>query len=1173
MKTTESIATQSGIRLDVEMSVSGEQLEVVFKSRLPAPKRCLLHWGIRRAADKEWCTPPQAFWPTETMPAGKHAVQSPFTRQNGGSGVVIHLSEPTKYASLDFVLYFPDEKRWDNNSGRDYHIPLITERKPEAIKGTGHSTSPLAALRARTEGREIVFEREFDVSEGDGQLAVMVAKTGDRYELFFLSNIQDRLLLHWGIARHTPHDWLKPPAALLSPETVLWQDHTAQTPFTWVEPFNTLHLEIPAADAPLGIPFVLKKAWDGGRWINYRGGNFYVPILTPMRPAARGLAQLAPFANEIVQAEMVRNSWSLMHRFNLCHDLLERAGKDPDALALLYVWLRFSAIRQLTWQRHYNTKPRELAYAQDRLTLKLAELYRTAEAVRPILRLMLVTVGRGGEGQQIRDEILNIMHRHRVKEVSGHFLEEWHQKLHNNTTPDDIVICEAFLEFLHSNGNLDVFYKTLEAGGVTRQRLENFERPIRASPQFVPYLKDDLIRDFHRFLRILKASHATTDLETAIGATRTQLGDYLQNSLDYVWHHRNDPLESLVQLVGRITEIRRDLPAHFQTGRSLRELLYLDLALEQLLRGAVERNIHLGLSGDQLTTLIRHVLENVALSYADPELIACFRHWEKLQSQPRFSVEWSQHAKAVTERVGRGLASWIDRFYQLFQPKAEYLGHGFQAEEWSITLFSEEVVRGGSLGFVLSMLLHHLDPILRKKAHIGDWQIVSRGRGAGKVEVVKSLRDLQRRNFEQPTVVVADQVMGDEEIPQGVTAVVAPDVTDIVSHVAVRARNASILFASCHDPAALKYLKSKHGQFLQLDVKPDGDVRIEEYTAFAGGVASLPARPLHTPIAARHFTKYAVTFENFNEKFVGGKSCNLARLRRHLPEWIHLPASVALPFGVFEQVLKFGANRETAGIYSQFVTQAENDGAETLASLRRTVLDLVAPEELQSALHDALSATGLPWPDNWEKTWSCIKQVWASKWNERAFLSRKRMGIPHENLFMAVLIQQVIPADYAFVLHTVNPVNGNPDELYAEIVLGLGETLVGNHPGRALRVICSKATGRQTLLTFPSKSAGLYGDGLIFRSDSNGEDLAGYAGAGLYDSLLLDSPAERILDYSQEPLVWDDDFRRNVVAGIMRVGLEVERVFGSPQDIEGAVLEGNNYVVQTRPQVGLEPGR
>jgi alpha-glucan,water dikinase len=171
---------------------------------------------------------------------------------------------------------------------------------------------------------------------------------------------------------------------------------------------------------------------------------------------------------------------------------------------------------------------------------------------------------------------------------------------------------------------------------------------------------------------------------------------------------------------------------------------------------------------------------------------------------------------------------------------------------------------------------------------------------------------------------------------------------------------------------------------------------------------------------------------------------------------------------------------------------------------------------------------------------------------------------------MAVLVQQVVPADYAFVIHTVNPATGSANELFAEVVLGLGETLVGNFPGRALSFRWDKTTRQPTLLSYPGKSTALYGSGLIFRSDSNGEDLAGYAGAGLYDSVLLEKPRTVALDYTQEPLVWDDQFRADLLATIARIGLEVERVCGAPQDIEGAVSQGNYYVVQTRPQVGLE---
>jgi alpha-glucan,water dikinase len=217
-----------------------------------------------------------------------------------------------------------------------------------------------------------------------------------------------------------------------------------------------------------------------------------------------------------------------------------------------------------------------------------------------------------------------------------------------------------------------------------------------------------------------------------------------------------------------------------------------------------------------------------------------------------------------------------------------------------------------------------------------------------------------------------------------------------------------------------------------------------------------------------------------------------------------------------------------------------------------------------------LQQAGLPWPDDWERAWSCIKRVWASKWNERAFLSRRANGIAHEDLFMAVLIQQVVEADYAFVLHTVHPATGNADELYAEVVLGLGETVVANYPGRALSFTWDKKAGAETLVSYPAKSVGLYGGGLILRSDSNGEDLAGYAGAGLYDSVLLHEPRAVPLDYSQERLVWDAEFRHQVLRTIAQAGLAVAEAAGTPQDIEGAWTRGQCYIVQTRPQVGID---
>jgi alpha-glucan,water dikinase len=513
----------------------------------------------------------------------------------------------------------------------------------------------------------------------------------------------------------------------------------------------------------------------------------------------------------------------------------------------------------------------------------------------------------------------------------------------------------------------------------------------------------------------------------------------------------------------------------------------------------------------------------------------------------------------------------IDDYDRVLQPKAELLGQAFQADTWTVTLFSEEVVRGRPV-FVLSALLRQMDPILRKSAHLGDWQVASPGRGAGRVHVVAALRSIQGKRFSHPAVVVADEIGGEEEIPEGVTAIITPDTTDIVSHVAIRARNARVLLATCYEPDIIEHLQSLNGRWLRVTTNAAGDVVFEESLGETDWGLAPMARVAAT-LSSPDFTAYAISPDHFTRENVGGKSNNLRHLKGKLPPWIHLPSSVALPFGVFEEVLSQETNREHAERYEALTREMDGAGEEwpeVLRRLRQTVLTLRAPDDLVSSLRQVMEEVGLPWPGDWKGAWRCIKGVWGSKWNERAFLSRKTRGIPHEHLFMAVLIQGVVRAEYSFVIHTVNPFTGHKDEIYAEVVPGLGETLVGNYPGKALSFTCEKGKDTTQVLAFPSKSIALFGKGLIFRSDSNGEDLAGYAGAGLYDSVMLEPPEKIRLDYSRQVLWQDKDFRKTLLTTVAMIGTIVEEVFQSPQDIEGAYAGGRYWVVQTRPQVGIE---
>lgn len=65
----------------------------------------------------------------------------------------------------------------------------------------------------------------------------------------------------------------------------------------------------------------------------------------------------------------------------------------------------------------------------------------------------------------------------------------------------------------------------------------------------------------------------------------------------------------------------------------------------------------------------------------------------------------------------------------------------------------------------------------------------------------------------------------------------------------------------------------------------------------------------------------------------------------------------------------------------------------------------------------------------------------------------------------------------------------------------------------------------------------------------------------------MDEEEQVVLDYSSDPLMVDDDFRHSILSSIARAGSAIEELYGSPQDIEGAIRDGKLYVVQTRPQM------
>ncbi|PIN21110.1 Alpha-glucan, water dikinase [Handroanthus impetiginosus] len=1034
----------------------------------------------------------------------------------------------------------------------------------------------------------------------DKELLVLVAMHSGKTQVYLATNLPEPVILHWALSKR-PGEWAAPPAIVLPPGSVSL-DNAAETELA-TSSFDNQHkvqsLEITIEDDSfVGMPFVLLS---GGNWVKNRGSDFYVELKigSPQvqKDAGDGKGTSKSLLDKIAGLESEAQK-SFMHRFNIAADLMEQATNAGElGLAAILVWMRYMASRQLIWNKNYNVKPREISKAQDRLTDLLQNVYRSFPQYREILRMIMSTVGRGGEGdvgQRIRDEILVIQ---RNNDCKGGMMEEWHQKLHNNTSPDDVVICQALIEYIKNDFDVSVYWKTLNDNGITKERLLSYDRAIHSEPNFRHDQKDGLLRDLGNYMRTLKAVHSGADLESSIGNCMgyraegegfmvgvkinpvSGLPSGFPEVLQFVLEHIED--KNVEPLLEGLVEAREELrPLLSQPNDRLKDLIFLDIALDSAVRTAIERGYEelSNATPEKIMYFISLVVENLALSVDNNgDLIYCLKGWNVALNMLKCrDDQWALFAKSVLDRTRLSLASKAESYHKLLQPSAEYLGARLGVDQWAVNIFTEEIIRAGSAAS-LSSLLNRLDPVLRQTANLGSWQVISPVEAVGYVVVVDQLLSVQNKSFSKPTILVAKSVKGEEEIPDGAVAVLTPDMPDVLSHVSVRARNSKVCFATCFDSCILENIQTYEGKLLHL--KPaSADVVYSEMKDDAVVTSSdskeVSSAPSVTLVRKKFAGRYAISSEEFTSEMVGAKSRNIAHLKGKVPSWVNIPTSVALPFGVFEAVLSDNLNKAVAKKLKILKSKLDGGNFSALGEIRNTVLELSAPPQLVKELKEKMQSSSMPWPGDegaqrWEQAWMAIKKVWASKWNERAYFSTRKVKLDHDYLCMAVLVQEIINADYAFVIHTTNPSSGDSSEIYAEVVKGLGETLVGAYPGRALSFICKKSDlNSPHVLGYPSKPVGLFiRRSIIFRSDSNGEDLEGYAGAGLYDSVPMDEEEQVVLDYSSDPLVVDGNFRRSILSSIARAGSAIEELYGSAQDIEGVVKDGKIYVVQTRPQM------
>jgi pyruvate,water dikinase len=163
-----------------------------------------------------------------------------------------------------------------------------------------------------------------------------------------------------------------------------------------------------------------------------------------------------------------------------------------------------------------------------------------------------------------------------------------------------------------------------------------------------------------------------------------------------------------------------------------------------------------------------------------------------------------------------------------------------------------------------------------------------------------------------------------------------------------------------------------------------------------------------------------------------------------------------------------------------------------------------------------------------------VRDCWASFFSKRALFYRERRG-SLDDLAMAVVVQRMVQADVAGVLFTCHPVQRRRDRMVVEAVLGLGEAAVSGQITPDHYVIKRDGTVKRARIATQPFAIVAAPDG------------------GTRQHRL--APAE-----GSAPKLGDRRLRE-----LARIGDDLERRLGCPQDIEWAIEEGKLYVLQARP--------
>ncbi|MCD6423870.1 MAG: phosphoenolpyruvate synthase, partial [Anaerolineales bacterium] len=171
-----------------------------------------------------------------------------------------------------------------------------------------------------------------------------------------------------------------------------------------------------------------------------------------------------------------------------------------------------------------------------------------------------------------------------------------------------------------------------------------------------------------------------------------------------------------------------------------------------------------------------------------------------------------------------------------------------------------------------------------------------------------------------------------------------------------------------------------------------------------------------------------------------------------------------------------------------------------------------------------------------------VKACFISLFTDRAILYRIQNGFEHRDVKLSVVVQQMVQPEVSGILFTADPVTGHREIISIDASFGLGEVLVAGMVTPDLYKV-DKRDWTITECTVPEKQLAIWS---LPDGGTKTEELAG------------EKRTAQVLDENQ-------------IIELAKIATRIEVHYGSPQDIEWAIADGEIFIVQSRPITSLYP--